>query len=132
MSRLAIVGSRGYQHLQLVAAFVSGLRPSTVVVSGGARGVDRAAEQAARSLGRAVDVLPAEWQRHGRSAGYRRNEQLVASVDGLVAFWDGASRGTAHSIRLARQRGIWLRVYGPRGAILPESELPGSDEQPAK
>lgn len=111
MARLAIVGSRGFANLAAVRQFVGRLRPSTVVVSGGARGVDQVAVEAAKARGLAVDIFPADWDRYGRSAGFKRNKELVDSVDGLVAFWDGQSRGTWHSVRLAQQRGIWLRVF---------------------
>ncbi len=121
MARLAIVGSRRYPRLELVRQLVHRLKPSTVVVSGGCWGVDRAAVAAAASAGLASEEMPAEWQRFGRSAGFRRNAALVASVDGLIAFWDGRSQGTAHSIALARSRGIWLRVYGPDGRVVEQS-----------
>lgn len=120
MKRLAIVGSRGFAPLELVAQFVTMLRPTTIVVSGGARGVDTAAIAAAAGRGLATEVICANWRAFGRSAGYRRNVQLVNAVHGLVAFWDLQSRGTAHSIALARQRGIWLRVYGPDGKVVPQ------------
>lgn len=115
MARLAIVGSRGYPRPDLVQQLVAGLKPTTVVVSGGARGVDNWAEQAARKRGLSVDIFPADWQQFGKSAGYIRNRAIIDSVDGVVAFWDGQSRGTAHAIQLARKRGIWLRVYGIDG-----------------
>jgi hypothetical protein len=115
MARLAIVGSRDFANLDLVRAFIARLRVTTTVVSGGAPGVDRAAEAAANARELGTDIFPAEWDVHGRSAGMRRNEQMIATVDGLVAFWDGRSRGTAHAISVARARGIWLRVYGADG-----------------
>jgi hypothetical protein len=119
MKYLAIVGSRGYERLELVKALVARLRPSTVVVSGGARGVDRTAQATAFQRGLQVKVFPPDWQRFGKSAGFKRNEQIVKQADGMVAFWDGQSKGTAHSIQLARKKRIWLRVYGPDGQIIP-------------
>ena len=37
--KLAIVGSRDYEHLNLVRYYVESLPPGTTIVSGGARGV---------------------------------------------------------------------------------------------
>jgi hypothetical protein len=116
MPRLAIVGSRDFTNLELVKSFVARLKPTTVVVSGGARGVDTVAELAAEQAGLARDTIPADWDLHGKSAGFKRNVQLVNSVDGLVAFWDGHSRGTKHAISLAYQRGIWHRIYREDGS----------------
>lgn len=115
--RLAVVGSRDYPRLDLVDAFVGRLKLDTVVVSGGARGVDRRAEWAAKRRGMAVSIFEADWSR-GKMAGLERNARIVFSASGLVAFHDGCSRGTAHAVDLAARTGLWLRVYGPGGEIL--------------
>jgi hypothetical protein len=45
-----------------------------------------------------IKRYPADWDTFGKSAGYRRNEQMAEDADALVAFWDGESKGTAHMI----------------------------------
>lgn len=45
---VGIVGSRDFPRLQMVTDFVNGLKPGTLVVSGGARGVDGEAATTAR------------------------------------------------------------------------------------
>lgn len=52
--KIAIVGSRGFSDLERVTQFVASLPEGYIVVSGGAPGVDRAAENAAVSQGRSV------------------------------------------------------------------------------
>jgi hypothetical protein len=73
------------------------------VVSGGARGVDSWAVDFARARGLHFEEYPADWDRYGKSAGYHRNRDLVDKADFVVAFWDGVSRGTFHTIQLALQ-----------------------------
>jgi hypothetical protein len=110
--KIAIVGSRTYSDLKAVRDFVLSLPGGSTVVTGGAKGVDTVAELAA--LERAdldVEIYPAEWKRYGKSAGYRRNFDIVRAADEVVAFWDGTSRGTAHTIRLARAAGIPVRIF---------------------
>ena len=46
---IGIVGSRDFPECRHVTKFVERLRPGTLVVSGGARGVDKAAELAAKA-----------------------------------------------------------------------------------
>jgi len=111
--RIAIVGSRGFPNLDQVHEYVRSLPPDTIIISGGARGVDRAAEYEAKRIGLKTQIFLPDWEHFGRSAGFRRNETIVANADELVAFWDGQSRGTLHSIGLARARGIPVRIYGP-------------------
>lgn len=103
--KIAIVGSREYASPHEVTNFVASLPDDAVVVSGGARGVDTWAEQAARMRGLAVEVHRANWKDYGKRAGFVRNYTIVKSADRVVAFWDGESRGTAHSIRIAREMG---------------------------
>lgn len=103
--RVAIVGSRDYEKLDQVRAYVAKLPPGTVVVSGGARGVDSVAENAAKEHGLATlifPVTPQEWKKYGKRAGFLRNKQIVENCDRVVAFWDGFSPGTLSTIHLAQ------------------------------
>ncbi len=109
--RIAVVGSRDFPRLEEVSAFVRRLPKGTTLVSGGARGVDTAAEEAARSAGIPVEVHEAEWDRHGRRAGPLRNTRIVQSSDVVVAFWDGRSPGTADTLRKARLARRPVRVF---------------------
>lgn len=103
--RVAIVGSRNFNDTRLVASTMNSVLEKyriTEVVSGGARGADTLGEQWAKAHGIPTRVFLADWNRYGRSAGFRRNHDIIAGCDMCVAFWDGQSRGTAHSISLAR------------------------------
>ena len=116
--RVAIVGSRKYPRLGLVRDFVQSLPVGSVIISGGAPGVDQAAEDAAKSTGLELIVFPADWDGLGRKAGPIRNSQIVEAADRLVAFWDGISRGTQDSIRKAELRGIPVIVFNNDGQII--------------
>jgi len=110
-ARVAIVGSRDYPNLGRVKEYVAALPAGTTVVSGGARGVDRTAAEAARLHGLKVLEFPADWLRHGKAAGYMRNRLIVANADRVVAFQYNASRGTQHTINLARDAGLDVEIW---------------------
>lgn len=79
-----------------------------VIVSGGAKGADSLAERYANEKGYELLVIRAEWDKYGKSAGYRRNEEMhkVVATDVnryCVCFWDGQSKGTAHNFELAKE-----------------------------
>ena len=99
--KVAIVGSRDYSDLEEVRRYVDGLPSDTIFISGGARGVDKAAEQAAKRVGMKTKIYPAEWDKYGKSAGFRRNTVMILAADRIVAFWDGKSKGTKHAIDIA-------------------------------
>ena len=109
---MAVVGSRIYPDLERVSAFVASLPPDVEIVSGGAAGVDTAAEQQAWRDKRPLKVFPADWEGLGRIAGFIRNQDIVNYADLVVAFWDGKSRGTAHTMRLAASQNKLFHVFG--------------------
>ena len=104
--RIAIVGSRGYDSLELVRQYVRSLPKDTVVVSGGAHGVDNTAADTAVACHLETIVYLPDWKTFGKSAGFKRNSQIVNDCDLLVAFWDGVSRGTKDSMDKAAAAGI--------------------------
>jgi hypothetical protein len=83
----------------------------TEVVSGTARGVDQMGERWAIANRIPIRRFPADWEKHGRSAGFRRNIQMADYADALIAVWDGQSHGTQHMIRIAQEAGLRVFVY---------------------
>lgn len=76
------------------------------------RGADKFALQWREgTLGIELDPYPADWDRHGRSAGPRRNQEMAETSDCLLAFWDGKSKGTRNMIQLALDYGLEVHVY---------------------
>lgn len=108
-------GSRSWTDYGAIQGALSGLveeRGPFVVIHGAARGADRLAGAAARRLDFEVIEYPADWKRYGRRAGYVRNEEMLAAgPDLVVAFHRDGSRGTAHTIRLARDKGVEVVIY---------------------
>lgn len=118
--RVAIVGSRDWPQPKRIIGYVAFLPIGTVVVSGtepssdpsNDRGVDQVAIRAARKFGFETKVFPADWKRFGKSAGPRRNTDIVNYCTRLVAFWDGISRGTKDSIDKAAAAGKPVGIIG--------------------
>jgi hypothetical protein len=125
VTRLLVCGSRGYPLPGLVESRVSGYPPGTVLIVGGARGPDVLAETIGRERGYDVRVFLPDWDAYGRGAGYRRNADMITELEQgdpdddrlVIAFHDGKSRGTAHTIKEARRRAIPLEVWGPDGGL---------------
>lgn len=110
--RLAIVGSRNFPHLDAVRAVIASLKPVFIIISGGAKGVDSVAIDEARKCGFKTEVYPADWNKHGKAAGPIRNSLLIDKCDGVLAFWDGESRGTKDTIDKASKTKPCL-IFGP-------------------
>jgi hypothetical protein len=114
---IAIVGSRDFQPISAVALFVMRLRGRVKIVSGRARGVDMTAVVAAKLVGFDWEEYPATWRdANGKldlAAGYKRNRTIVLAAQWVIAFWDGSSRGTLHSIKLAKKYQRGVKTYTP-------------------
>lgn len=117
--RIAIVGSRDFSNLDLVYAYVEKIAakyPQAIIISGGAKGVDRAAAEGAHSQNlKVIEHLP-DWDRYGKSAGYKRNHQIIEDCEICVAFWNG-SKGTQHSINIAKEQGKRVFIYNEQGEL---------------
>lgn len=101
--RLAIVGSRVFEDYDLLcrwADFMVHGAKTIEIVSGGARGADSLARRYAGEHDVDYKEFPADWRRLGRRAGMIRNRQIVLRSDRVLAFWDGHSVGTRHTINL--------------------------------
>jgi hypothetical protein len=109
--RVLVCGSRGSPDALEVIEAMRGLPTGTTVVHGDARGPDRAAAIAARACGLTIESFPAEWEKYGRRAGPIRNIAMLDSgIDQVIAFWDGVSSGTRHTIEEARKRHIPVKI----------------------
>lgn len=135
---IAVIGSRGTDPADVAYGLSGDAHGMSVLVSGGARGADRAAEEWAEGIGmRVVSYRP---KRSGdgyvvekyldgrnlgpvgengvprtfpdfRSAALRRNWWIVGAASRVSAFWDGTSTGTAHGIAAAARFGCDLRIW---------------------
>lgn len=111
--KVIIAGSRGVSLLDFSKAMES--CPWTgyisLVVSGTAKGPDLYGEEWARDRALDIERHPAKWDIHGKRAGPIRNVEMARVAHGLIAVWDGHSRGTSHMIKTARAHGLRVHVY---------------------
>jgi hypothetical protein len=108
-----IVGSRTFSDYDMLKKrtdeHLADVKEKITIVSGGAKGADSLAKQYAEDKGynyKEFKIEPKHWERYGKSAGYKRNQQMhsyIAQFENrsVLAFWDGKSKGTQHSFDLA-------------------------------
>jgi len=110
MERVAIVGSRTWADPTLILSMVASLPRDTVIVSGGAKGVDTFAVSAAKQYGLMWIIVYPNWDAFGKAAGPLRNVVIVDISDRGIAFWDGKSRGTKNTIDLFNEAGKPIEI----------------------
>ena len=90
------------------------------IVSGMAKGADALGVRFAKENSVTLYEFPANWNKYGKSAGYRRNEEMGNFADGLLAFWDGESKGTKNMIEFMRAKGKAVHVIAYSTEPIPE------------
>ena len=110
--RIGVTGGRDFgDGLLLDAAMRNHVSREDRLIHGDARGADRMAALWCEVNGVAVESHPALWDRHGKAAGFIRNQAMVASgLDKLLAFPGG--RGTADMVNRARKAGVEVIEIG--------------------
>jgi len=79
------------------------------IIHGDATGADQGAHLASVRIPECAEVrVPAQWETFGRSAGPRRNVEMLDDYEPhvVLAFPVGESRGTRHCMAAARERSI--------------------------
>lgn len=136
MMKIIIAGTRTFNNYELLCQKCDDalrLQDQVEVVSGTASGADKLGEQYAKEKGYNIKQFPADWNKHGKSAGYIRNEEMAVYSDALIAFWDGQSKGTKHMIDLANKHGLKVKVVNynlpepPKRLLMGEAFMMCSD-----
>lgn len=105
---IAVIGSRNFADYAMVTRWLNYVlsgRGAWTIISGGARGADSLAQQYADEHGVEFKLFPADWDTHGRKAGFLRNTEMARACGMVLAFWDMQSSGTAHMIQTALRHG---------------------------
>lgn len=115
--KVAIIGSRSFSDYDFFVKEIESAVPIsdiTAIVSGGARGADSLGARFGQDYVIPTEIYMADWQKHGKAAGFIRNSEIVKNSDIIVAFWDGQSRGTQDTMQKARKKEVpvWVVCYG--------------------
>lgn len=104
--RTIIAGSRNVTDYSIVYEAIKNsgwMHDISVVISGGAKGVDTLGERFAKEHQLPVERYLANWNKYGKAAGYKRNQEMAMDAEALIAVWDCKSKGTGHMIEIANE-----------------------------
>lgn len=120
--KLIVAGGRDLNDEEMVWGILDQLasqidREIEEVVCGGASGADALGKRWAEFNNISVGMFPADWDTHGKAAGYRRNVDMANHADVLYAFWDGSSKGTKHMIDIMKKKQKPYCVFNYSGQL---------------
>jgi hypothetical protein len=117
MTKIIIAGGREFKnYLLLVESLLIFLNKFKIpfselqIVSGCAKGADKLGIKFAENNQISLRLMPADWDKHRKSAGYIRNAEMAKYADMLLVFWDGKSKGTKHMIETMQKLGKKVHV----------------------
>ena len=113
--KIIVAGGRNFTNYTMLKERLDYLfqninKNALIIISGMAPGADTLAVKYAEEEIIPLVRMPADWNTYGKNAGFKRNVAMAQIADGLVAFWDGKSRGTGHMIKIANDRGLNVRI----------------------
>jgi len=103
-----ICGGRHYQNRHMLDQVLDDIHTNyrvDLVIHGAAKGADSLAADWAISRGASVISCPADWDKHGRAAGPKRNAHMLTYEPDLVVAFSGG-KGTENMKKLAKKEGI--------------------------
>lgn len=111
-AKVVVAGSRSWndyamfcQRLEMILKAVN--LQDFVLVSGNAkRGADAMVIRYAVENSIPYETYDANWDKHGKSAGYIRNVEMAEVGTHVVVFWDGVSNGSKHMLNIAIERDL--------------------------
>jgi len=110
--RTIIAGSRSITSMEVLETAIDSITwEITRVISGCANGVDKLGADWANSNQIPVHYYPADWDKYGKRAGFKRNVEMSKYADALLAVWDGESKGTKHMINIAKKKGLKVKIF---------------------
>lgn len=122
--KVIIAGGRDFSDYDLLCKTCDILlagRNVIEIVSGTARGADSLGERYAKEKGINIKKFPADWNKWGKSSGYRRNAEMARYGNLLIAFHDGISRGTKNMIEISREKKLEVHVVKYKKKIIDSS-----------
>jgi len=110
MSRVLVCGGKDFNDYDLLKSCL-GRHEISTIIHGNARGADSLADRYAREKGIDRIVYPANWEGHGKLAGFIRNSMMLnhGKPDKVIAFPGGV--GTEMMIDIAKKAGVEVCVY---------------------
>jgi len=111
--KVIITGSSfftNYDKLNNIMNSINTNKKITQLISTNTKGVNQLGEKWAKANKIKIKTVPADWDKWGKSAGFKRNEMMISQADVVVAFWDGKTPTTQHLINTAKSNKLLLRI----------------------
>ena len=105
--KVAVIGSRNL-HVRNLSDYLP--EETTELVSGGAKGIDSDVRAYAEKEKIPLTEFFPNYRRFGKFAPLKRNLEIIAYADIVLAFWDGQSHGTKFVIEHCQKLNVPIKI----------------------
>lgn len=115
VNKIAVIGSRGFSDYlffkEKLEYLIKDLGKDLHFISGGCpTGGDALIRRyCIENQYTLTEHLP-DWETYGKKAGFLRNQLIVDDATHLIAYWDGQSKGTLSSLKMAEKKQIPIKI----------------------
>jgi len=123
--RVLVCGSRYWHDEDFIDGFIESLvERDAIIIHGAARGADEMAGESADRHGLECLEFPADWDRHGKRAGFLRNQQMLdegrPTMVAAFTYDIYQSRGTYDMAKRSLVAGLRVYINPVSSEILPQ------------
>lgn len=113
--RIIIAGSRSFNDYELLKNKLDYYLQNNniedvLIIEGEAKGADKLGKRYAIEKGIEYKGYPADWNKYGKGAGFKRNREMAQNANFCIIFWDGESKGTKNMIDLCQEYNLDTRI----------------------
>lgn len=109
--RVLVCGGRGFEDTKLIHHYLNAMSVTLVIV-GGASGVDLIAQRWAEGKGIPCMVFYAQWDYYKKKAGPIRNGWMLEFGEPEMVLAFPGAKGTDDMVRKARKDGVSVKMCG--------------------
>ncbi len=112
--KVIIAGSSNLKNYSLLRDnanfFLTRRLPEVEIIGDGSAGAGQFGRRWAGEKNLKVKTFQPDYTRHGRRARFISNRLMIKHADAALVFWNGVSVETKHLIRVAKDKGLAVKV----------------------
>jgi len=107
--KLSVLGTKDFQDYSLLRDELIKEKIDVLVI-GGKVGPDQLAQEFALEIDIPTQVFLPDYKKHGKSANYQRNLEMIRNSSRIVIFWNQRSRSPFNYLPFIKEQGKSFRT----------------------
>lgn len=109
MIKLSVIGAKDFNDFELLNAELN-KENIDVMVTGGKMGADALCREYAIDRDIPIQVFLPDYKKHGKSASYQRNLEMISNSNRVIIFWNYYSNSPFNYIPYIKEKQVGFRT----------------------